>query len=148
MALATSGRGVHNITTTGAKHFSMGTEIIMPGKEIPLHRHMHSEEVVVVQQGSVEAILNDKHQVIGQGGMAYAPPDTWMSFKNIFEIPATVLWIFSTPGFEEYVRETSVKKGEAVIPFTPDELTHVRKRYLQLIELSAPFDVNYPSDID
>jgi len=132
--------------TTGAHSFSIGTEIILPGKEIPPHRHRHTEEVVVVQDGIVEAVVGNKSRNLTAGGMAYAPPDTWMSFKNHSKRPDTVLWIFPQPGFEQYVRATSVKLGQPVKPLSADELSVIRNKYAEHIELEAPATSAYPSD--
>ncbi|WP_340613344.1 cupin domain-containing protein [Xenorhabdus thailandensis] len=46
--------------TTGAKNFSVGTEDIPPGKAIPRHRHTHSEELIIVQSGSVIAHIGNE----------------------------------------------------------------------------------------
>ncbi|AVS76949.1 cupin domain-containing protein [Paracidovorax avenae] len=132
--------------TAGARDFSAGTEDIAPGKKIPLHRHPHMEELVIVQSGTLLAHVGDQHRVVGPGGMAYAPAGTWMGFENTGNTTATVIWIFPRPGFEEYVRATSVPAGAAVTPLAGDELAAIRQRYRGHIELGGGDLAAYPTE--
>jgi len=132
--------------TTGAKHFSVGTEDIPPGKAIPRHRHTHSEEIIIVQSGTVLAHVGDQRRSLGPGSIAYAPADTWMGFENLGNTTATVIWIFPSPGFEEYVRATSVPAGSPVTPLTADELNTIRERYKAHIQLEGDNLSAYPTD--
>ncbi|MCC8364974.1 cupin domain-containing protein [Xenorhabdus sp. PB61.4] len=133
--------------TTGAKRFSVGTEDIPPGKVIPRHRHTHSEELIIVQSGSVIAHIGNERRALSAGGMAYAPENTWMGFENRGNTTATIIWIFTTPGFEEYVRATSVPSGDPVIPLSASELVEIRKKYKSYIELEGGNFDSYPTDV-
>ncbi|WP_199154469.1 cupin domain-containing protein [Chromobacterium sp. ASV23] len=131
--------------TTGSKNFSIGTEDIAPGNAIPPHRHHHSEEVVIVQSGVVEARIGDQTRKVPAGSIIYAPANTWMNIANKSNSTATVIWIFPQPGFEDYVRATSVPAGQPVTPLKPTELAEIRSKYQDHIELQAPSGSSYPT---
>jgi quercetin dioxygenase-like cupin family protein len=130
--------------TAGTKDFVVGTEDLAPGADIPWHRHHHMEEIVIVQSGDVVARIGDQQRRVGPGAMAFGPPNTWMCFENVGTEVARVMWIFSRPGFEDYVRATSVPLGQPVIPFTPAELDQIRQKYINDIELRAQPGTSYP----
>lgn len=131
--------------TSGSKDFSIGTEDIPPGHAIPPHRHPDMEEVVVVMSGVVEARIGEQVRKVSTGGLVFAPSNTWMNIANKTNSTATVMWIFPKPGFEEYVRATSVPAGQSVIPITPAELKAIRSKYNHCIELQAPSGAAYPT---
>ena len=132
--------------TTGAKQFSAGTEDIPPGKAIPRHRHTHFEELVIVQSGTLEAHVGDQRRTMGPGSIAFAPPNTWMGFENVGNTTATIIWIFPTPGFEEYLRATSVPARSPVTPLTADEIKVIREKHKDHIQLEQGDISAYPTD--
>ncbi|MGH3676985.1 MAG: hypothetical protein ACRDU5_14850, partial [Mycobacterium sp.] len=70
---------------------------------------------------------------------AYAPKNTEMGFTNIGDTDATVLWIFDRPGFETYVRATSVERDEAPVPMSVDEMLAIRERYKDVLVFPEVF---------
>lgn len=113
----------------GSKYLTAGTEDIQPGKSIPIHKHANADEIVIIERGTALATMEDKKEVVKAGAMAYGPHGTWMGFKNIGTDTLRVVWIFSRPGFETYVRATSVPQGQKVTPLLPHELSHIRNKY-------------------
>ncbi|ORM94959.1 hypothetical protein HA50_17050 [Pantoea cypripedii] len=79
--------------------------------------------------------------------MVYAPINTVMGFENRTNEIATIVWIFSKPGFEQYVRATSVPAGQEVVPMTKEELDAVRVKYKDYIELDGGDLLQYPENI-
>jgi oxalate decarboxylase/phosphoglucose isomerase-like protein (cupin superfamily) len=51
----------------------------------------------------------------------YIPADTWNSVTNIGTEPISFAFIFSAPGFEEFMREASVRAGEKIVPLSGTE---------------------------
>jgi hypothetical protein len=47
-----------------------------------------------------------------QGGMVFIPPRTWVSLTNSGDQPASLIVVFSAPGFEDHLRCESVPPGE------------------------------------
>ena len=105
------------------------TEVVAPGKSIPVHKHRHADEVVVLLQGTGVAIVGETRRPIEAGSMLFAPKGAWMGFENTGSEDARVMGIFSRLGYEEYLRATSVPEGQPVTPLSPDELAAVRKRF-------------------
>jgi len=61
---------------------------LMPGQmPHPAHKHVHTE-LMLIREGTVEFIMDDRHEQIGPGGVAYAASNTMHGLKNIGSIPA------------------------------------------------------------
>lgn len=119
--------------TTGSKTLTVGTETLAPGLGIPKHRH-HMEEVLIVLAGTVRAYVGDEQGEGGAGTIVFAPPNAWIQVDSLGPEDAVVVWTFAEPGFEEYVRETSVPRGETPTSMTPEEMDAVREKYKDTIE--------------
>ncbi|MGC2193101.1 MAG: hypothetical protein WA628_00390 [Terriglobales bacterium] len=53
--------------------------------------------------------------------MAFIPAYTWVSLKNKYTQPASMVFVFSAPGFENHLRCVSVPENEKPTPVTPEE---------------------------
>jgi hypothetical protein len=53
--------------------------------------------------------------------MAFIPAFTWVSLKNNNSQPASMMFIFSAPGFENHLRIVSVAANEKPTPTTAEE---------------------------
>ncbi|PYT33266.1 MAG: hypothetical protein DMG58_07960 [Acidobacteria bacterium] len=107
---------------SGSKHLVLGTEEIPPGGLIPRHKHLDQDEILLVQTGTVHVTLNDKEYDVHAGGTVFFPALTWVSLKNIGTDNISLVFIFSSPGFEENMRCGSVLAGQPAPPITTDEL--------------------------
>lgn len=106
---------------SGSKHLVFGTETIPPGAEISKHRHLGQDEILFLQTGTAHVMLNDKEYDVHAGGMVFFPMNTWVSLKNSGNDDIQLIFVFSAPGFEEYLRCTSVAEGQAAAPMTVEE---------------------------
>lgn len=50
----------------------------------------------------------------------FIPAYTWVSVKNAGSETASVVFVFSAPGFENYMRCDSVLPSEKVTPLSPE----------------------------
>ncbi len=105
----------------GSQHLVMGTEDLSPGDEIPRHKHLGQDEIVFLQTGTLHARLGGQERDLHAGGMAFIPAYTWVSFKNTSAEPASIVFIFAEPGFENHLRCVSVLANEKTTPTTPEE---------------------------
>jgi quercetin dioxygenase-like cupin family protein len=105
----------------GSRHLVLGTEDLGPGDFIPRHKHLGQDEIVFIQTGTLHARLGDQERDLHAGGMAFIPAYTWVSFKNISTEPASMVFIFSAPGFENHLRCESVPANEQPTPMTASE---------------------------
>ncbi len=54
--------------------------------------------------------------------MAFFPMHTWVAMKNTGTEPIQLIFIFSAPGFEQYMRCTSVPPGQPAPPMSLDDV--------------------------
>ena len=106
---------------SGSKHLVLGTETIPPGGVIPKHRHLGQDEILFLQTGTAHVSLNDQDYEVHAGGMVFFPLNTWVSLRNTGAAPIQLIFIFSAPGFEEYMRCSSVPEGQPAPPIPVDE---------------------------
>jgi quercetin dioxygenase-like cupin family protein len=105
----------------GSKHLVLLTEQLPVGKAVPKHQHHGQDEIVMIQTSSVHAWLGNIERDVHAGGILFIPAETWVSFKNTGNEDASLLVIFSEPGFDDYLRCTSVPAGQPAARMTSEE---------------------------
>lgn len=105
----------------GSQHLVFGTEDMHPGDEIPLHKHLGQDEIVLLETGTVHVHLGGQERDLHAGGMVFIPAYTWVSIKPVGNETVSMAFVFSAPGFENYMRCDSVPAGEKPTPITPEE---------------------------
>ena len=65
------------------------------------------------------------------GAIVFIPRDTWIGMENIGKERLTHIDVWSSPGFQEYMRAISVPKGEPITPLSKAEVNELRKKYAQ-----------------
>jgi quercetin dioxygenase-like cupin family protein len=105
----------------GSQHLVMGTEELVPGSVIPRHKHLGQDEIVFVQSGTLHVWLGDQERDLHAGGMAFIPAYAWVSLNNNDTQPASMVFVFSAPGFENHLRCVSVLANEKPNPVSPEE---------------------------
>ena len=105
----------------GSQHLVMGTEDMAPGDEFPTHRHLEQDEILYIVKGTVHAHVGDQEGDLHAGGTVFIPANTWVDVKNATSETASVVFVFSAPGFENYMRCDSVLPNEKVIPLSIEE---------------------------
>ena len=106
----------------GSQHLVLGTEDLLPGEDIPTHKHLGQDEILLIQAGTAHVRLGDQERDLHAGGMVFIPAYTWVSLKNTGSEPMSMAFIFSAPGFEDFMRCVSVPANEKPTLPTPDEL--------------------------
>lgn len=115
----------------GSQHLVFGTEDIAPGDEIPTHKHLGQDEIVFIERGTLHVDLGDQKRDLHAGGLVFIPAYTWVHLKNVGTETASIVFVFSAPGFENTLRCESVPAGEKPTPTTQaerekcDDLGHV-----------------------
>jgi len=69
---------------------------LAPGAGIEPARHTCAETIVVVQQGTLEVMINGAESIIGNGSFARIPPGMWFTYRNI-GMRAAELLVRTTP---------------------------------------------------
>lgn len=115
----------------GSQHLVLGTEDIAPGDEIPTHKHLGQDEIVFIERGMLHVDLDGQKRDLQAGGLVFIPAYTWVHLKNVGTETASIVFVFSAPGFENLLRCESVPAGEKPTPTTEaerekcDQLGHV-----------------------
>jgi len=113
----------------GSEHMAVVTEDMAPGDRIPVHRHPHADELILIQSGTGRVRLGDQLQEVHAGGIVFIPSDTWIGMENIGKDHLTHVDVWSTHGFEEYMRAISVPAGSSINPLSKAEVEELRKQY-------------------
>jgi mannose-6-phosphate isomerase-like protein (cupin superfamily) len=105
----------------GSEHLVLVTnsEDMAPGAAIPTHKHLEQDEIVLIEKGIIHAHVGDQERDLHAGGMVFIPQHTWVSLKNTGTEPASIVAIFSAPGFEDHLRCESVPAGEKPTTISP-----------------------------
>jgi quercetin dioxygenase-like cupin family protein len=104
-----------------SRRLVFGTEDMVPGDEFPRHQHLAQDEILWIEKGTVHVHLGDQERDLHAGGMVFIPAQTWVNVKNQGTETASVVFVFSAPGFEDYMRCESVLPNENPLPISPQK---------------------------
>jgi mannose-6-phosphate isomerase-like protein (cupin superfamily) len=90
----------------------LGTENIPPGGLIPRHKHIGQDEILLIQTGSAHVWLGTRERDVHAGAIVFIPSDTWISLKNTGDESINLAFVFSDPGFDDFMRCVSVPAGD------------------------------------
>ena len=107
--------------TTGSQRMVLGSSDLPPGDAIGMHRHLQEDEILLVFRGSAEVRLAGRKYEAGPGGAIYIPQGTCVAVANAGRDTLTTFFVFSSPGFEQVLREVSSRPGEAPKRLSPAE---------------------------
>ena len=113
----------------GSQDLVMGSEDVAPGRTIAAHRHLLADEIIFVRAGAGVVELGERQTPFGPGATIYIPKNTRVSVHNTGTATLAIAFIFSKPGFEAYMRDTSVPEGQPIVPLSTAELTAIRARH-------------------
>jgi quercetin dioxygenase-like cupin family protein len=69
-------------SATGSDGLALGTQQVMLGAGIPIHRHLRMDEAFYVLEGSGVLTLNDVPHTLEKGGTIFIARNTWHGFSN------------------------------------------------------------------
>jgi mannose-6-phosphate isomerase-like protein (cupin superfamily) len=113
----------------GSADLVMGYERLAPGRTIAPHRHLLADEIIFVHEGSGIAEVGDLKKSFGAGATIYIPKNVRVSVHNTGSVPLAIAFFFSKPGFDAYLRDTSVPSGQPITPMSGEELAAIRARH-------------------
>jgi quercetin dioxygenase-like cupin family protein len=122
----------------GSSHLVLGTEDLEPGGRIEAHRHPGSDEILFLQSGLARVALGKAEREVHGGTTVFIPADTWISVVNTGKEVVHLLFVFSAPGFEEFMRAESVPEGEKVVPLTKAEDAAILARHAHAVVYREP----------
>ncbi len=113
----------------GSSRLVFGTEDLPPGETIPKHRHPSSDEILFLQTGTARVHLGDSVREVRGGATVFIPADTWISVDNIGADVISLAFVFSAPGFEDFMRASSVREGEKNVPLSKAEDDEIQRKH-------------------
>jgi len=113
----------------GSRDLVMGYEDVAPGQVIAAHRHEVADEIIFVHAGSGVVELGARVTPFSTGATIYIPKHVRVAVRNTGTGPLSIAFVFSKPGFEAYLRDTSVPEGQPVTPMSPEERSAIRARH-------------------
>lgn len=122
----------------GSSHLVFLTAQLAAGKEIVAHRHPEADEILFLQNGTARVHVGDAVKVVHAGATVFIPAGTWISVENIGKVAIEVAAVFSAPGFEDYMRDTSVREGEKNVPMSEAEDEAAAKKHAHAVVYKAP----------
>jgi len=122
----------------GSSHLVFGTEDLAPGEKIEAHRHPGSDEILFLQNGLANVTLGDKTREVQGGTTVFIPSGTWISVVNTGKEAIRLVFIFSAPGFEDFMRAESVREGEKVTPLTKAEDAAILTKHAHAVIYKEP----------
>jgi quercetin dioxygenase-like cupin family protein len=113
----------------GSPDLVMGYETLSPGRTIQPHRHLVADEIIFVHSGTGTATVGDHEAPIGPGATVYIPRNVRITLANTGTERMAIAFFFSKPGFEDYMRDTSVPEGQPAPPMSPADLEAIRQKH-------------------
>jgi len=107
---------------------AMGTQQVLRGVGIPIHRHFAMDETFYVLEGSGTFILGDVRYPIAKGGSIFIQRNSWHGFDNPDE-ELLLLWIMAPAGVEGMFRELGASPGAVAVQRTKDEVNKIAGNY-------------------
>lgn len=122
----------------GSSHLVFFAADLAPGKVIETHRHPDADEILFLQTGTARVRVGDSQRVVHSGSTIFIPAGTWISVFNIGNDVISLVCIFSAPGFEDFMRDTSVREGEKNLPMSTTEEDKIEKKYSHAVNYKEP----------
>jgi quercetin dioxygenase-like cupin family protein len=113
---------------TGSDKFALGTQQVMLGSGIPVHRHLQMDEAFYILDGSGVCILDDARHSFEKGAAIFIPRNSWHGFENP-DHELLLLWIVSPAGLDGFFRETCNPPGVPPRQFTRDQVKAIALKY-------------------
>jgi len=120
-------------STTGSSELAIGTQQVMAGSGIPIHRHFKMDEAFLVLEGEGVAILGDDRHTLKKGASIFIPKNTWHGFENP-DRDLLMQWVVAPAGLDGLFRETCSAPGAP-----PKQLTREQIRQLALSKYDTEF---------
>jgi quercetin dioxygenase-like cupin family protein len=113
---------------TGSTDLAMGTQQVMVGSGIPIHRHFKMDEAFYVLEGSGIFLLNDVRHSFEQGGTIFIPRNSWHGFENP-DHELLLLWVVSPAGLDGFFRDTCSPSGVPAKQLTREQIREIAQKY-------------------
>ena len=115
-------------SATGSDNLALGTQQVMVGTGIPIHRHFHMDEAFYVLEGGGIFILNDVGHSFEKGGTIFIPKNSWHGFANP-DHELLLLWVVTPAGLDGFFRDTCTPPGVPPKQLTREQINEIARKY-------------------
>lgn len=115
-------------SATGSDNLALGTQQVMVGTGIPIHRHFHMDEAFYVLEGGGIFILNDVGHSLEKGGTIFIPKNSWHGFANP-DHELLLLWVVTPAGLDGFFRDTCKPPGVPPKQLTREQINKIARKY-------------------
>jgi len=116
-------------SATGSENLALGTQQVIVGTGIPIHRHLKMDETFLVLEGSGTFILNDVRHPFEKGGTIFIPKKSWHGFENP-DHELLLLWVVTPAGLDGFFRDTCAPPGAPPKQLTREQIKDIAlKKY-------------------
>lgn len=122
----------------GSSRLVFVTEDLPAGASIDRHRHPGADEIIFLQNGRARVSLGDRTQEVRGGATVFAPANTWIQVTNIGTEAIHGVFVFSAPGFDDFMRAESTPEGQKVTPLTKAEDARLTRKYASAVIYAQP----------
>jgi quercetin dioxygenase-like cupin family protein len=122
----------------GSSHLVFITEDVPPGAKIDRHRHPGADEIIFLQNGLARVSLGDRVREVHAGATVFAPANTWIEVANIGTDAIHGVFVFSAPGFDDFMRAESVPEGQKITPLTKAEDARIMEQHAHAVIYAEP----------
>src|SRR5713226_5552632 len=122
----------------GSSRLVLLTADLAPGKEIVAHKHPGADEILFLQTGTARVHVGDSVREVHAGATVFIPAGTRISVDNIGNDAISLAVIFSAPGFEELMRDGSVREGEKNVPLSKAEDDAMQRKHAHVVIYEQP----------
>ena len=122
----------------GSSQLVFGTEDLPPGASIDRHRHPGADEIILLQNGRARVSLGDRTREVHGGATVFIPANTWISVTNIGPAAIGLVFVFSAPGFDDFMRAESAPEGQKITPLTKAEDARIMKEHADAVIYAEP----------
>jgi quercetin dioxygenase-like cupin family protein len=122
------GKILIKVGSTASDNLALGTQQVMVGTGIPIHRHLQMDEAFYVLKGSGIFILNDERRTFESGATIFIPKNSWHGFANP-DHELLLLWIVSPSGLDGFFRDTCSPPGVPPRQLTREQINEIARKY-------------------
>jgi len=114
------------------------TEDVPPGAKIDRHKHPGADEIIFLQNGRARVSVGDRVREVHAGATVFVPADTWIEVTNIGADAIHGVFVFSAPGFDDFMRAESVPDSQKITPLTKAEDAQIMKQHTHAVIYAEP----------
>jgi quercetin dioxygenase-like cupin family protein len=122
----------------GSAHLVFITEDLPAGASIDRHRHPGADEIIFLQNGSARVRLGDAVRDVHGGATIFVPANTWIGLTNTGRDAIHGVFVFSAPGFDDFMRAESAPEGQKATPLSKAQDARLQKEYAHAVIYAQP----------